>query len=109
MLLRAFTGLALVLMSTTASAAELTREAIEEATFTEGDGLPSEDEQSPLGFKLQVLLDRADISPGILDGYYGMNVPFPGHGQTSGLITASLLIVVISGALYLLFKRKDWL
>ena len=74
MLLRAFTGLALVLMSTTASAAELTREAIEEATFTEGDGLPSEDELSPLGFKLQVLLDRADISPGILDGYYGMNV-----------------------------------
>lgn len=73
MFLRAF-GLALAFLSTTASAAELTREAIEEATFAEGDELPSEDEQSPLGFKLQVLLDRADISPGILDGYYGMNV-----------------------------------
>lgn len=74
MLLRAFAGLALALVTTTASAAELTRDAIEAATFAEGDGLPSEDEQSPLGFKLQVMLDRAGISPGILDGYYGMNV-----------------------------------
>jgi peptidoglycan hydrolase-like protein with peptidoglycan-binding domain len=59
---------------TAASAAELSREAIEAATFENGDGLPSADQQSPLGFKLQVLLDRARISPGILDGYYGMNV-----------------------------------
>lgn len=74
MLLRAFAGLALAFMTTAATADELTREAIEDATFAEGDGLPSADDQSPLGFKLQVLLDRAGISPGILDGYYGMNV-----------------------------------
>jgi lipoprotein-anchoring transpeptidase ErfK/SrfK len=74
MLLRAFAGLALAFMSNTASAAELTREAIEAATFSQDDGLPSADEQSPLGLKLQVLLDRAGISPGVLDGYHGTNV-----------------------------------
>jgi lipoprotein-anchoring transpeptidase ErfK/SrfK len=71
---QAITAVAVALSVTAASAQELSREAIENATFAEGDALPSADRQSPLGFKLQVLLDRARISPGILDGYYGMNV-----------------------------------
>ena len=71
---QAITALAVALSMTAASAQEFSREAIENATFAEGDALPSADQQSPLGFKLQVLLDRARMSPGILDGYYGKNV-----------------------------------
>ena len=74
MLREAITVIAVAVAVTAASAAELSREAIEAATFEDGDTLPPADQQSPLGFKLQVLLDRARISPGILDGYYGMNV-----------------------------------
>jgi lipoprotein-anchoring transpeptidase ErfK/SrfK len=70
----AITAVAVALSVTAASAQEFSREAIENATFAEGDALPSADQQSPLGFKLQVLLDRARMSPGILDGYYGKNV-----------------------------------
>jgi lipoprotein-anchoring transpeptidase ErfK/SrfK len=74
MLRQALTAVAVAMSVTAAAAQELSREAIESATFTEGDALPSADVRSPLGFKLQVLLDRARISPGILDGFYGMNV-----------------------------------
>ncbi|MFW6076983.1 MAG: peptidoglycan-binding domain-containing protein, partial [Hyphomicrobiales bacterium] len=74
MLRQSVTAVAVAVSVTAASAQELSREAIEDATFAEGDALPSADQRSPLGFKLQVLLDRARISPGILDGYYGMNV-----------------------------------
>ena len=68
------TAVAVALSVTAASAQELSRAAIEDATFAEGEALPSADQRSPLVFKLQVLLDRSRISPGILDGYYGTNV-----------------------------------
>ena len=71
---QAITAVAVALSVSAASAQELSREAIEQATFAEGDALPSTDQRSPLVFKLQVLLDRSRISPGIVDGYYGMNV-----------------------------------
>ncbi|MGP9821812.1 L,D-transpeptidase family protein [Salinarimonas sp. NSM] len=35
---------------------------------------PMEGERSPLVLRLQVLLDRADVSPGVIDGYLGENV-----------------------------------
>jgi magnesium transporter len=47
--------------------------------------------------------------PTAVTGFYGMNVPYPGFGRHSGAVTSTLLIVLLSGALYLLFKRLDWL
>ncbi len=47
--------------------------------------------------------------PTLITGYYGMNVPYPGFGRTSGVIDSTALIAVLSGALYLLFRRRDWL
>jgi magnesium transporter len=47
--------------------------------------------------------------PAAVTGFYGQNVPFPGFGQASGMLTSVALIVSISAALYLVFKRKDWI
>jgi magnesium transporter len=47
--------------------------------------------------------------PTAVTGFYGMNVPYPGFGQPSGVRTSIVLLVALSGGLYLLFKRLDWL
>lgn len=47
--------------------------------------------------------------PTLITGYYGMNVPYPGSGQTSGVIFSTALVIVMSGGLYLLFRHRDWL
>jgi len=47
--------------------------------------------------------------PTAITGFYGQNLPYPGFAKFSGLLWSSGLIVGISGALYLVFKRKDWL
>jgi magnesium transporter len=47
--------------------------------------------------------------PTAVTGFYGMNVPYPGFGQHSGVVTSTVLLVVLSGGLYLLFKRLGWL
>lgn len=47
--------------------------------------------------------------PTLITGYYGMNVPYPGDGETWGVAMSGGLIVVLSGALYTVFKRRDWL
>jgi magnesium transporter len=47
--------------------------------------------------------------PTAVTGYYGMNVPYPGFGRPSGAITSSVLLVILSGGLYVLFRRLDWL
>jgi magnesium transporter len=47
--------------------------------------------------------------PAAVTGFYGQNVPFPGFGQASGVLTSVALIVSISAALYVVFKRKDWI
>ena len=59
------------LMALPAGAAPVEPEAINTAAY---DGGPLEDGQNPLVVKLQVLLDRAAISPGVIDGYWGENV-----------------------------------
>jgi magnesium transporter len=47
--------------------------------------------------------------PTLITGFYGMNVPYPGSGQEWGVVAASLLVVVLSSALYVIFRRRDWL
>jgi len=47
--------------------------------------------------------------PTLITGYYGMNVPYPTSGQTSGVIVSAALMLGMAGALYLIFKRKEWL
>ena len=47
--------------------------------------------------------------PTLVTGYYGMNVPFPGSGETWGVATSSVVAVGCAGALYVTFRRKGWL
>jgi magnesium transporter len=47
--------------------------------------------------------------PTFITGFYGMNVPYPGFSRAAGF-AASVAIMLISGlALYIVFRRKDWL
>ncbi|MFF5210034.1 magnesium transporter CorA family protein [Streptosporangium sp. NPDC000396] len=47
--------------------------------------------------------------PTLITGYYGQNVPYPGSGQPIGFWTSTAVILTTSAALYVIFKRKDWL
>ena len=47
--------------------------------------------------------------PTLITGYYGMNVPYPGSGETSGVALSGVLVVMLSGGLFLSFRRRDWL
>jgi magnesium transporter len=47
--------------------------------------------------------------PTLITGYYGMNVPYPGFEQHSGVYVSTLLMVLLSLGLYVIFKRREWL
>jgi magnesium transporter len=47
--------------------------------------------------------------PTAITGFYGQNVPFPGYEKPFGFAVSSVLIVLLSVALYVSFKRRDWL
>jgi magnesium transporter len=48
--------------------------------------------------------------PTAITGYYGMNVrTWPHAGTTSGGVIALLLTVVVTGGLFLAFRRREWL
>ena len=47
--------------------------------------------------------------PAAITGYYGMNVPYPGSGQTWGVIVSSVVLVIASFGLYTPFRWRDWL
>ena len=47
--------------------------------------------------------------PTAVTGFYGQNLPYPGFAHQSGFVASSLLIVLLSGFLYVAFRRKDWL
>nr|NLD39978.1 magnesium transporter CorA family protein [Actinomycetales bacterium] len=47
--------------------------------------------------------------PTAITGFYGQNLPYPGFMEVSGFAASSLLIVLLSVILYVVFKRNDWL
>jgi len=47
--------------------------------------------------------------PTAITGFYGQNLPYPGFETQSGFIWSCVLMVGISGGLYWLFRRRDWL
>ncbi len=47
--------------------------------------------------------------PTAITGYFGQNVPYPGFSQVWGFWLSTASIVLIAGALYLTFRRNDWL
>jgi magnesium transporter len=47
--------------------------------------------------------------PTAITGFYGQNVPYPGFADVSGFWASTIIILVGSGALYITFKKKDWL
>lgn len=47
--------------------------------------------------------------PTAITGFYGQNLPYPGFAAEWGFWASTGLIVVLSGGLYLAFKRRDWL
>jgi magnesium transporter len=47
--------------------------------------------------------------PTAITGFYGQNVPYPGYGKFWGFVVSTVFIALISGGLYAIFRRKDWL
>jgi magnesium transporter len=47
--------------------------------------------------------------PTAITGFYGQNVPYPGFSAHWGFWFSSALIVIVSGGLYLAFRRRDWI
>ena len=47
--------------------------------------------------------------PTLITGYYGMNVPYPGSGDNSGVGVSAVLVVLLSGGLFAAFRRRGWL
>jgi magnesium transporter len=47
--------------------------------------------------------------PTAITGFYGQNVPYPGFGHVGGFWASSATIVLLSGLLYVVFRRRDWI
>jgi magnesium transporter len=47
--------------------------------------------------------------PTAVTGFYGQNIPYPGFGQTWGVVASVVLIGAIGGGLYAVFRRRGWL
>jgi magnesium transporter len=47
--------------------------------------------------------------PTAITGFYGQNIPYPGFGQPVGFWTSTIVTVVLSAVLWVVFRRRDWL
>ncbi len=47
--------------------------------------------------------------PTAVTGFYGMNVPYPGYGQWSGVVVAVVIQLGLVAGLIGLFRRRGWL
>jgi magnesium transporter len=47
--------------------------------------------------------------PTLVTGYYGMNVPYPGFARHWGVWASTGFMLVVVVAMYLSFRRRDWL
>jgi magnesium transporter len=47
--------------------------------------------------------------PTAVTGFFGQNVPYPGFGENSGFIASVVIMLIIAGTLFVVFKRKNWL
>ena len=47
--------------------------------------------------------------PTAITGFYGQNVPYPGFGKAGGFAASTTVILVMMVALYMMFRRRDWL
>jgi magnesium transporter len=47
--------------------------------------------------------------PTAVTGFYGQNVPYPGFGHPAGFWASSLLTLGLAVALFIVFRRKDWI
>ena len=47
--------------------------------------------------------------PTLITGWYGQNLPFPGSGEVGGVWVSAALVFGMSGALFVLFRRRGWL
>lgn len=68
MFFKCLTVLAMLMAPSLPAAAQMSKSVIDAAEY-DGGALP--EGQSPLTMKVQILLDRAGISPGVIDGYSG--------------------------------------
>jgi magnesium transporter len=47
--------------------------------------------------------------PTAVTGWFGQNIAFPGKDTIVGVIESTVLILGLSVALYVVFRRKDWI
>jgi magnesium transporter len=47
--------------------------------------------------------------PTAITGYFGQNIPYPGFDRVWGFWLSTLSILLISAALWAMFRRRDWL
>jgi magnesium transporter len=47
--------------------------------------------------------------PTAITGWFGMNVPYPGFDERSGVIASTLAILFAAAGLFVLFRRKKWI
>jgi len=47
--------------------------------------------------------------PTAVTGWFGQNVAYPGFGDRAGLIASTIVITTLGTALYIAFRRRNWL